>query len=72
MEMPQSIEAPRNRKVDFYTYVDHQDQELGRSNTVVYKALLWDNNLTREVALKIFEEPNTNPSMINEMLYAQR
>ena len=49
-----SIEALK-RKVDMFTYEEDQYHELGRSNTVVYKALLWDNYGNREVALKIFD-----------------
>ena len=73
-EIPQSIEASRIRKVDIYEYIEDQSNELGRSNTVVYKAKYWDiySASICQVALKIFEEPNSNPSMINEMRFAEQ
>ena len=64
-----SIEALK-RKVGMFTYEEDQYHELGRSNTVVYKALLWDSYGNREVALKIFDQPD--PSMENEMRFAER
>ena len=78
-ETPQSIEAPRNRKIVeeavnlTYTWAEDQYHELGKSNVSVYRALLYDNNyFDQHVALKIFEDPSNNPSMINEMLFAER
>lgn len=81
-EVPQSIEVARKRKVEekdncdkiivTYEYDEDQSNELGRSNTVVYKAHYWDiySASIWQVALKIFENPRSNPSMINEMQFA--